>query len=270
MSQAALNAERSIRKEAGHSRSNGFRLVGFIFLLMVAGIILGTGWTIVNWLKDVNRLQLSKLMVTGERYYTTLDDIHQIIRAAGSPGTFITQDVNVILQHITRLPWIKQASIRKQWPDKLQIHLVEYVPVARWNDIYMVDINGKSFGVPANRHDDLILPLLYGPQGREQDVLAGYLALNTLLIANTLTPERLIMSARDSWQLVLRNGIRLELGREDTIGRLQRFLDLYPILQKTGRRVSYVDLRYDTGAAVGWTLPSVDEQQHNPVQVKQQ
>ena len=32
-----------------------------------------------------------------------------------------------------------------------------------------------------------------------------------------------------------------------------RFIELYPILQQqTDKRVDYVDLRYDSGGAVGW------------------
>jgi len=38
--------------------------------------------------------------------------------------------------------------------------------------------------------------------------------------------------------------------------RLNRFVELYPVLQRQaqsdGKSISYVDLRYDSGAAVGW------------------
>ena len=96
------------------------------------------------------RQPLSKLVVTGETHYTTNDDIRQAILSLGAPGTFMSQDVNVIQQQIERLPWIQQVSVRKQWPDELKIHLVEYVPVARWNDLHMVDADGNSFSVPAD------------------------------------------------------------------------------------------------------------------------
>ncbi|STM08208.1 cell division protein FtsQ [Escherichia coli] len=43
------------------------------------------------------------------------------ILALGEPGTFMTQDVNIIQTQIEqRLPWIKQVSVRKQWPDELK------------------------------------------------------------------------------------------------------------------------------------------------------
>lgn len=67
------------------------------------------------------------------------------------------------------------------------------------------------------------------------------------------------MSPRHAWQLVLDNDVQVELGRLDTKGRLQRFIELYPTLtQEQDKRVDYVDLRYDSGAAVGWAPLQID------------
>lgn len=282
MSQAALNAR---DREVGNNprRSNGTQLAGIIFLLIVMATVLWSGWSVIVWMKDANRLPLSRLVVTGERHYTTNDDIRLAILALGAPGTFMTQDVNVIQQQIERLPWIKQVSVRKQWPDELKIHLVEYAPVARWNDSYMVDAGGKSFSLPAERVGKLKLPLLYGPEGSEQDVLEGYRTLSSMLAANKYTLKMVAMSARHSWQLALDSNVRLELGRDDRAGRLQRFIKLYPVLQQQGqvesKRVSYVDLRYESGASVGWASLPIDpaaggqqnsNQQQNLTQAKLQ
>ncbi|WP_431223751.1 cell division protein FtsQ [Serratia sp. L9] len=283
MSQAALNA-RDREVENGPRRSNGTQLAGMVFLLMVLGTILWSGWMVVGWMKDASRLPLSKLVVTGERHYTTNDDIRQAILALGSPGTFMTQDVDIIQQQIERMPWIKQASVRKQWPDELKIHLVEYVPVAHWNDLHMVDADGKSFSVPAERLGKQKLPLLYGPEGSEQDVLEGYREMSSRLAAGKYTLKMAAMTARHSWQLALDNDVRLDLGRDDRMGRLQRFIGLYPMLQQQAlaenKRVSYVDLRYDSGASVGWAPAFIDpqaagdrpnsNQQQNQAQANQQ
>lgn len=223
------------------------------------------GWVVVGWMKDASRLPLSKLVVTGERHYTTNDDIRQAILSLGAPGTFMTQDVNIIQQQIERLPWIQQASVRKQWPDELKIHLVEYVPFARWNDLHMVDEQGRSFSVPSERIGKQKLPLLYGPEGSEQDVLEGYRAINKVLAANKYQLKMVAMSARHSWQLALDNDVRLELGRDDRMGRLQRFIELYPLLQQQpDKRVSYIDLRYETGAAIGWAPVFIGSQGGEP------
>ena len=277
MSQAALNTRNREEEEYNSSRrNNGTRLAGIVFLLAVLLTVLISGWVVLSWMEDAQRLPISKLVVTGERHYTRNDDIRQSILALGSPGTFMTQDVNIVQGQIERLPWIKQASVRKQWPDELKIHLVEYVPIARWNDQHMVDAEGNSFSVPADRANKQSLPMLYGPEGSESEVLQGYRDMGAVLAKGKFTLKVAAMTARRSWQLTLGDGIKLNLGRGDTMKRLERFLELYPVLQQQaqteGNRISYVDLRYDSGASVGWEPAPVEEtsQQQNQAQAEQQ
>ncbi|MEI8663691.1 FtsQ-type POTRA domain-containing protein, partial [Xenorhabdus bovienii] len=151
MSQAARNIREREIEAQGIRPSNGYHLIGIIFFLMVIGTIIWGGWMTLDWMKDSSRLPLSKLVLTGERHYTTNDDVRQAILSLGTPGTFMTQDVNVIQENIEQLPWIRQVTVRKQWPDELKIHLVEYVPYARWNDTQMLDAEGRVFSLPMER-----------------------------------------------------------------------------------------------------------------------
>lgn len=283
MSQAALNARERATKAESQSqsqgrRSNGGQLAGMFFLLLVLATIGWSGWAVLSWMDDAKRLPLSELVVTGDRHYTTNDDIRQSILSLGEPGTFMTQDVNNIQQQIERLPWIKQVSVRKQWPNELKIHVVEYVPVAHWNDLHMVDADGKSFSLPADRVAKQKMPLLYGPEGSEQDVLQGYQTISQQLAAASsvgkFTVKSVSMTARHSWQVTLDDDTRLDLGREDRTGRLQRFIELYPRLQQQAdadkKRINYVDLRYESGAAVGWAPAFIDPADSDGQKVGQQ
>lgn len=257
MSHAALNSRNRPEETKPSGPSNGSRLAGMLFLCIVlVTIAVGTGM-VINWMEDAQRLPLSKLVLTGDRHYTRNDDIRQSVLSLGPPGTFMTQDVNIIQQQIERLPWIKQASVRKQWPDKLKIHLVEYVPFARWNEQHMVDAAGDVFSVPANRgRAQQNLPSLSGPEGSENEVLDEYRQMNMALAKDSFTIQSAAMTARRSWQVTLNDGTRLNLGRGDTMKRLARFIELYPLLhqqaQAENKKISYVDLRYESGAAVGW------------------
>lgn len=275
MSQAALNTRnRDVEETTSSRRRNGTRLAGMIFLLVVLCTVLASSWVVLGWMEDAQRLPLSKLVVTGERHYTRNDDIRQSILALGAPGTFMTQDVNIIQSQIERLPWIKQASVRKQWPDELKIHLVEYVPIARWNDQHMMDTDGNAFSVPSDRTNKQILPMLYGPEGSESEVLQGYRDMGQVLAKDKFTLKEAAMTARRSWQVTLSNDIKLNLGRGDTMKRLARFVELYPVLQQQAqvdrKEISYVDLRYDSGAAVGWKPAPVQDpnQQQNQAQAE--
>ena len=275
MSQAALNTRnREPKGRQGSGRSNGTRLFGLVFLLLVIGTMVLGSVMVLKWMDDASRLPLSKLVVTGQTRYTTHDDIRQAILSLGPPGTFMSQNVDVIQQQIERLPWIKQVSVRKQWPDELKIHLVEYVPVARWNDQNVVDADGVSFRLPLNLSAQQPMPMLHGPEGSEQEVMAGFYQMSDALKPSKVTLKAASMTARRSWQLVTSDDMKIELGRDDTMKRLQRFIDLYPVLlrqaQADNKRIGYVDLRYDSGAAVGWIAAPVDPKNSNQQQKQAQ
>ncbi|GAL13019.1 cell division protein FtsQ [Vibrio astriarenae] len=70
----------------------------------------------------------------------------------------------------------------------------------------------------------------------------------------------LVLNERRAWQIILDNGMRLELGKESMDERIDRFVSLYYQLGEKAQRVSYIDLRYDTGAAIGW-FPEQDIEQ---------
>merc|ERR1712000_417221 len=135
------------------------------------------------------------------------------------------------------------------WPNRLKVYLVEQTPVARWNDDLMLNPYGESFNAEGK---NLGLPRLFGPGGSEKTALEGFNAMQRLLRSRQLDIEELSLSERFAWQVQLVNGIEINLGRQEFIDRLQRFVDVYPLLSEQPKGVSYVDLRYDTGLAVGW------------------
>lgn len=243
-------------------RRNGTQLEWSISILMALGMLLWSGWVGVSWIKASHHQQLLRLVVIGHRDYTSIDSIRQAILLLSAQASFMTLDVGVIQEKLKSLPGIKQVSVRKEWPDTLQIHILEYVPVAYWNNLYKVDADGISFREPKEWVNQQILPLLYGPEGSAKEVLDSYRTISGTLASSKYTLKMVTMSSRHSWQLVLDNSTRLELGRDNCIERLQRFIALYPLLQKQGyaenKRVSYVDLRYESGISVGWVALFID------------
>ncbi|MGU0161442.1 hypothetical protein ACVXHB_22090 [Escherichia coli] len=63
MSQAALNTRNS-EEEVSSRRNNGTRLAGILFLLTVLTTVLVSGWVVLGWMEDAQRLPLSKLVLT--------------------------------------------------------------------------------------------------------------------------------------------------------------------------------------------------------------
>lgn len=224
--------------------------LGFAFFIVVMAL-LGYVWhSLATWLEDEQRVPLKTILISGERQFLNDDDVKRVIRK-GQHGSFIELDVDKAHDDVESLPWVYQASIRKQWPDTLRVYVVEQTPVARWQDDMLLNQYGESFQAQAPealQH----LPVLFGPGGSETTALEGYRSMQSLLQSSGLKIAELFLSERFAWHLRLDNGVNIDLGRTEFMGRLQRFIDVYPLLLKNEKEVSYVDLRYDTGLAVGW------------------
>ena len=230
---------------------------GVLFLLAVVASLVYGSIVVRDWLKDEQRMPVQVIDFSGQYEHISIARLERKIRKS-QPGSFFELDVNEVFRLIEAQPWVYRASVRKQWPNRLKIYLVEQQPVARWNDDMLLNPYGDTF---ESEGITLSLPQLFGPGGSEKTALEGYNAMKSLLATSSMSIADLSLSERFAWQLQLTSGIKLNLGRKEFIDRLQRFIDVFPLLSKQDKPVKYVDLRYDTGLAVGWQSDENDNKQ---------
>jgi cell division protein FtsQ len=221
---------------------------GIAFLVIVLVSLLVAAISTYDWLQDEQKAPVQVVDFTGQFEHLDILGLERLIRQS-QPGSFFALDVNDVHELLEQQAWIFRASVRKQWPNTLKVYLVEQLPIAYWNDDLIINPYGETFSAEGQVLD---LPHLYGPSGSEKTALEGFNAMQSLLATSALPIVELSLSERYAWQLQLANGIKLNLGRQEFIDRLQRFVDVYPLLVKQPKSVQYVDLRYDTGLAVGW------------------
>lgn len=244
------------------------QMIGFFFLVVVLAIFFWGGDVVKHWMDDPERVVLSQLTLSGDQRFTQENDIKQAIMGLGLPNTYMAQNVDDIRQEIMRLRWIKQASVRKQWPDRLIVHITEYQPVYFWNDVFLLDNDGVVFSVPMERIDDLRLPRLYGPENKAKFVLDIYVKLQSLSMQSakqetSLRIDAMMVDERNSLQLIVTQCIlafcqedqkmKLMLGRQDIDYRYQRFISTLTRIQSdlgANERIESVDLRYENGISI--------------------
>ena len=232
---------------------------GGAFLLLVVVTIGALIYSTFSWMTDDQRLPLSRLMVEGSLHHVSPKDVQRALADIPRIGTFMTQDVNQLQQTLQTLPWVEQISIRKQWPDLVKVYIVEYKAIAIWNGNSLLNPDGNVFnGHPEDAGENTVN--LYGPEGSSKQVLSVWKKSTQELKPLGRTITSVVLNDRRAWQLILDNGIRLELGKDAREDRLNRFVQLYNRLGDKVEQVSYIDLRYDTGAAVGW-IPGDDSAQ---------
>lgn len=234
-----------------------YQMGGLVFLILVILSLFYAGWWLDNWLEDAQKAPVKKVLVSGNKVHVSQESIEQSVKARHQES-FFKIDVDSVHQQIEAMPWVYRASVRKRWPNTLNIHVVEEIASARWNNDSLLNQYGQAFDA---RLEDAALPNLFGPGGSEKTALQGYRAMQTLLNSENLTIEELYLSERFAWNIRLKNGVKLNLGRSEFVDRLQRFVDVYPLLKQQDKQIEYVDLRYDTGLAVGWKQLAEQEQE---------
>lgn len=220
------------------------------FSLVLAALVGGTIW-LYQLVTDEQEVPLAHLVLQGDRELTRTEDIRAALLAEQT-GSFFTADVDELRRRVEALPWIYSVSVRKEWPQRLRVYVVEQEPAAIWNEERLVNTQGQLFTAPL-AEAPAALPRLRGPEGSKEEVLHQYHRVRSLLELAAMEVAQLELTERFAVTLWLRNGIELRLGREARLQRVQRFIELYPVIKEAEERaVAYVDLRYDTGIAVGW------------------
>jgi cell division protein FtsQ len=160
-------------------------------------------------------------------------------------GGFFSMDLHAVHTQFERLPWVREAQVRRLWPGQLVIELSEHTPAAAWNDRATLNTHGEIFPVAPWTG----LPRLYAPEGMEREVARRYGEFTTLVKPMDASVEQIVVSARLSWRVRLAGGINVELGRERLTERLVRFARFYPQAVAAVGPIKRVDMRYPNGFA---------------------
>lgn len=231
---------------------------GVVFFAVVVGFIFSFGMFLTERLSEDESVPVTSIVVSGEMKYTDKEEVESVVENIGM-GNFFKVDVNEVQGAVNTLPWVYSVAVRKQWPNELKVYVVDQRPIAHWNGDSYINVYGEVFQV-GSAHKSLNLPEFFGPEGTENLAIENYINLNQLLSFGGFNISELVLSERYAWQLTLQSGVRLNLGRENRVERIQRFMDAYPNIElKDDTQIDYVDLRYDTGFAVGFKSTNMNE-----------
>ncbi|MDB5860027.1 MAG: Cell division protein FtsQ [Ramlibacter sp.] len=175
-------------------------------------------------------------------------------------GNFFTVDLQKAREAFEAVPWVRQAVVKRQFPNRLRVQLEEHEPEAFWGadtESHLVNNHGEVFEANPGDVEQDGLPRLAGPVGTSAQVLAMYQGLKPLFEPLDLGIEQLALSGRGGWTLHLDSGAVVELGRgtpEEVLVRSQRFVrTLTQVTSKYNRRPEALvtaDLRHADGYAV--------------------
>ena len=224
-----------------------FRLTAWILasaLVALPIVAVLNGWV------GGERWPMRHLRVSGEFHLISDQQVRETVLPSVGKGYFAV-DLEQVRKNIAALAWVKQVDVRKRWPDRLEVSLSEYRPLAHWGEGRMLSEHGELF--PAPEGAQAKMPHFQAPDARTSEMMAFYSQAKPLFLGTGQSVDTVVLSARGSWNLVLSDGTRIEVGRGDPQTRLQRFARMLPrIHNQDGRVIERADLRYTNGFALSW------------------
>ncbi len=178
------------------------------------------------------------------RGLTALDYDDLLFQAGLTPGsTLLLVDAEYTRAQLKRHPRIKEAMVRKLYPDRLEIEIEEREAFARWQrdgQIQLIAKDGTVLG-PSVDPAMMSLPLVVG-KGADKRAADFFTLIEHFPSIKAETRAGVLIAER-RWNLRLKNGIDVRLPEEDPSQALARLVTLDREKKILSRDVNVIDLR---------------------------
>ena len=217
-------------------------LVALFLTTAVSGVVIGGhGMTVVSAATAWAGFAIENVKITGQSETSEVDVLAAL--DIGQYPSLLTLDVEAARARIEALPWVKQATLKKLFPDTVEIAVVERDPYAIWQhagEVSLIDEAGKTI---TDRIDEryATLPRVVGTGAAEKAVAYTALVGNFPTIARQARAG--ILVSEDRWTIVLESGIELMLPAENPSAALAAIAALDRDHAVLSREISAIDLR---------------------------
>jgi cell division protein FtsQ len=235
--------------------TRAFELAARTLAVLAALVLLGGG---LFWLAQRPWFAIKRIEVRGDLHHVTETAIAAAL-AGKLKGNFFSLPLDDARRAFESVPWVASAAVRRSWPDRLVVSLVEHRALGQWDDGRLLSDTGRLF-IANSAEAELHGPLIdfAGPERFAPDAARRYFEFAPLFTPLALELETVRVSERAAWSLRARgaNGItHIELGRDEPPGRLRAQVDTvvaaYPdLVARSPAPIARIDARYANGLAV--------------------
>jgi cell division protein FtsQ len=225
-------------------------------LFLAIAVMLAAG-AVLSWVAQWSVFALKRIDVRGDLQHVTAASI-RAATAGRLKGNYFTMRLDDTRRLLETVPWVARVSVRRVWPNRLQVTLTEHRALGTWDDGRLLSDGGELFVAnPAEAEIHGPLPAFSGPAAIARDVARRYYEFSALLAAIPLAVDGIDVSERRAWSVrVSGPGLpagRIELGRDAPVSlsaRLEQLIAAYPmVVAHFGGPPARIDARYPNGLA---------------------
>ncbi|MEI6144836.1 MAG: cell division protein FtsQ/DivIB [Methylococcales bacterium] len=230
-----------------------------LFLISIVGI---TGYELTKErLKSLSiksaSFPIKYVRTEGEFQYLSKDEVKGILQPLVM-ASFFDADMQAIHTAVSTLPWVDAVTVKRVWPDAIDIKVHEKQPFARWGKEALITESGVIFSPKTNVPIQNLI-IMTGPELEQVKVLEIMKGIKTALADQSMELAEFHVSDRWAWKIKLVTGMEILLGQDEQLKKLKRFLKTLTVLsQGQVDAMAVVDLRYPNGYAVSWRPGTIE------------
>ena len=224
------------------------KLINRISYLLNALTIIILLWCGIRYLV-MNKFMIEDVLVMGNVDHITQQQVDYIVQNKFNDSIF-TVDINKMYYEFVQLPWVKEVSISRVFPNKLEVNVVEYKAVARFADSNLISDTGEIFNGADNNNT---LPIFYLDSTQTQFALELYKMISPAIMSHNLQ----IVSLRFDGvviQLVLSDGEKIILCTNELNSGLNRLNLYWDKLKSINSNLKLMNFCYKNAVAINVPL----------------
>jgi cell division protein FtsQ len=157
-------------------------------------------------IKNVS-LPIKYVRTEGVFQYLGKNEIKTVLQPLVTAG-FFDADMQAIHSAVSTLPWVETVTVKRIWPDAIDIKIREKKPYARWGQNSLITEQGVIF-TPKNMEQFQSLTVVTGPELQQVKVLEIMKGVKTALADQSMKLTDFNVNDRWSWKIRLANGLEI-------------------------------------------------------------
>jgi cell division protein FtsQ len=236
------------------------RLMNMAAWLLAIGVGIAALIWVATWVLRHPVFAISRIVVEGDTSHHNELTLKANV-GARIYGNFFTTDLAQVRSTFESVPWVRRATVRREFPNRLRVQIQEHRSMGFWgaeSESRMINSEGEVFEANAGETETDTLPRLIGMDNQSAEVLQMYQLLSVRLEKLDAVIEMLELTGRGAWRMQLDGGGVIELGRgtqTEVLSRLEQFFAtqqrVLASYQRSGLdQLESADLRYPSGYAI--------------------
>ena len=250
-----MQAKRILKKQEGGFRWR--RTYNWVFVippLLLAGLMAARMEPI---------LPIRSIQLAGTFEHLDQQEIESTLQVYLGQG-FFSLNIHQLQEDLHARPWTESVSVRRIWPDRISVTIVEKKPVARWDGGHLLSDKARVYR--ADTRGFAQLPQVYAANHQPAWVLSQFYRLKARFNSVNEQMVSLRVDNRGALEVELINDLTIKLGRDDIGRKIERLIGVYDSQIRSRRnQIRRLDLRYNNGFAVAWKKEALQARDKTPI-----